>query len=323
MNKPRRWVSLRSKLKTCCCVLFSVALARTAVRCSASPSVHHKVLEPNLYENVYELSRQFFSYESPVPRWPPHKLSQKKFARLLTLFDWQQKQQLDLWSVFINANYVTADKSDLLQDSLGMFPDLDRVVLYCLLRHLKPQRIFEIGSGESTEVVRQALIDGQIDSEHLAIEPYRFDEVPGNVQVIRKEVQELSDDFFDQLSENDVLFIDSSHVTMPYGDTLTELLTILPRLNPGVLVHIHDIFLPYDYPENWGTKNYVYTEQWLVALMLYGADKEWRVVWGSRLMLKEYSAELLKMPMYPLRDGQIIPNGGSLWIQKVGNAVRD
>ena len=72
----------------------------------------------------------------------------------------------------------------------------------------------------------------------MAIEPYRASAVPGSVKIIQAEVQEVPVTTYDTLGNNDILFIDSSHVTMPYGDTLMELLTILPRLNPGVIVHI-------------------------------------------------------------------------------------
>ena len=203
-----------------------------------------------------------------------------------------------------------------------MFPDLDRVFLFCAVQHFKPEKIYEIGSGESTEVVRAALKASDRDAKHLAIEPYRSADVPAGVKILTQEIQVIKLDAFDDLSANDILFIDSSHVTMPYGDTLTEFLTILPTLQRGVLVHIHDIFLPYDYMPGWARKNYVYTEQWLVALMLYGASEEWEVVWASRLMMTEYFGELLRMKTYPLRKGQTRPNGGSLWIRKLGRAIR-
>ena len=154
------------------------------------------------------------------------------------------------------------------------------------------------------------------------IEPYRASEVPASVKVLEVEVQTISFDVFDSLAAGDILIIDSSHVIMPYGDTLVELVTILPRLNSGVYVHIHDIFLPFDYQQNWGHKNKVYTEQWAVALMLYGAEREWEVVWGSRIMKVEKASEILKMPSYPLRSGQTEPEGGSLWIKKLGKARR-
>merc|ERR1719375_529891 len=105
------------------------------------------------------------------------------------------------------------------------------------------------------------------------------------MKVIEQEMQEVDFRHFDVLEDGDVLFIDSSHVVMPYGDTLTELLTVLPRLNRGVYVHIHDVFLPYDYIPNWGNKNHIYTEQWLLSLMLWGATpREWEVIWAANMM---------------------------------------
>ena len=98
-----------------------------------------------------------------------------------------------------------------------------------------------------------------------AIEPYRSADVPAGVKILTQEIQVIKLDAFDDLSANDILFIDSSHVTMPYGDTLTEFLTILPTLQRGVLVHIHDIFLSYDYMPGWARKNCVYTIHSAVA----------------------------------------------------------
>jgi predicted O-methyltransferase YrrM len=281
-------------------------------------------VDPLNYDHVQQISREFFSYESPLPKWPPTAVNRGKFKALLNLFDWKESSQLELWKSFIQGAYVTSKHHDLLQDSLGMYPDLDRVFLYSVIRHTRPGKIFEIGSGESTHVVQRALHDDDsINCEHLSIEPYRAAEVPENVRLVQQEVQELEENFFDVLSKNDILFIDSSHVTMAYGDTLTELLTILPRLSAGVLVHIHDIFLPYDYPPDWFRKNYVYTEQWLVALLLYASENEWEVVWSSHLMATHYQKYMIEMPSYPLRPDQAHAKGGSLWIRKMGQPRRN
>lgn len=85
--------------------------------------------------------------------------------------------------------------------------------------------------------------------------------------LVKRQLEDLQiENEFEALEWGDLLFIDSSHVVKPYGDTLLELLVILPRLKKGVIVHIHDIYLPHDYP--YDTKNFdrttVWTEQWLV-----------------------------------------------------------
>ena len=333
-NVQRRrssWVTASVNQGTVCAfvvgILFGWSFGYWSGRLMAKEELQtiamEKIRRPTPYGILFRASRDMFAYESPLPWWPPPQAAVDKFARLGPLFDWDVDGQVRLWERFIEAGYVTPSRRPLLQDYGGMFPDLDRVVLYCMVRYMKPRRIVEVGSGESTHVVKAALDDlGGGGTVHTVIEPYRASEVPASVKVLEVEVQTISLDVFDSLAAGDILIIDSSHVIMPYGDTLVELVTILPRLNSGVYVHIHDIFLPFDYQQNWGHKNKVYTEQWAVALMLYGAEREWEVVWGSRIMKVEKASEILKMPSYPLRSGQTEPEGGSLWIKKLGKARR-
>ena len=273
------------------------------------------------YDELFQNARNMFSYESPLPKWPPPKSYLQKFARLPKLYEWNVEKQIQLWRQFIYQDFINSSYHELLRDHGGMYPDLDRVALFCMIQEFKPNKIIEIGSGESTQVAQKALQLLDKKYEHVVIEPYRASAVPTGIKVIKEEVQTLELDVYDTLNDNDILFIDSSHVVMPYGDTLTELISILPRLNKGVLVHIHDIFLPFDYMPNWGDKNKVYTEQWLVALLLYG-NQDWEVIWGSRLMMQGHSDVLLEMTKYPFNKGQVTPNGGSLWLRKKDNPIR-
>ena len=294
-----------------CCIL--IGQRYNSVHRSSIP-----VQRTSLYDELFESARNIFSYESPLPKWPPPNSYLNKFAMLPPLFEWNVEKQTQLWKQFINKDFVQPAYHDMLRDHGGMYPDLDRVTLFCMILEFKPNAIVEIGSGESTHVAQKALqlLDKKYD--HLVIEPYRASADRTEMKVIEKEAQTWEWYIYDTLNENDILFIDSSHVLMPYGYTLTEMISILPRLNKGVLVHIHDIFLPFDYMPDWGDKNKVYTEQWLVALLLYG-NQDWEVIWGSRLMMQEHSEVLLEMPKYPLNKGQVTPNGGSLWIKKKGN----
>jgi len=290
-----------------------------------APALDDKAdIEASTYSGAFKSARSLFGYESPLPDPAFKPAAVAKFVKLPPVFDFHVTEQIELWNEFVVNKYVTNQLFDLLRDHGGMYPDLDRTFLYCFLRHIKPSHVLEIGSGESTNVAKQALTEvrsGGWKCEHIAIEPYRADQVPQGVQVVKKEMQELGYDLFDALKAGDLLFIDSSHVIMPYGDTLTELVSILPRLEKGVYVHIHDIFLPDDYPPNWSMKNYVYTEQWAVALLLSGS-KDWKVVWSSHLMAQNYHRFVLNMPSYPLNLGQAAPNGGALIIEKLSGPVR-
>lgn len=150
----------------------------------------------------------------------------------------------------------------------------DAEMLYNMVRHFKPKRVIEIGSGYSTRMMKRALDFNRKEgdgSSHVCIEPYEMPwlESLGLDDVVRKKVEEVPLEMFDLLEENDILFIDSSHVIRTGGDVLFEFLQILPRLKSGVIVHVHDIFLPYEYPREWLVAHRRYwTEQYLLQAFL-------------------------------------------------------
>jgi len=125
------------------------------------------------------------------------------------------------------------------------FPGLDAAVAYALVRQRKPARIIEVGSGHSTRILARAM-DGM--GQILAIDPAPRADIAGlqAVRLLRSTLQEASVDLFDTLCSGDVLFIDSSHILMPGSDVDILLNRVLPILPSGVLIHLHDIFLPYD-----------------------------------------------------------------------------
>jgi predicted O-methyltransferase YrrM len=160
----------------------------------------------------------------------------------------------------------------------GLYGWVDAIFLYCILRVFNPRRVYEIGSGYSTLLAAQALAVNASEApqsgyrELVAIEPYPRDflaGLPGLTRIIRVPVQQVDLAEFEQLDANDVLFIDSSHVLKAGSDVQHEYLEILPRLQPGVLVHAHDIFLPREYPEQWlRQKQRFWNEQYLLQAFL-------------------------------------------------------
>ena len=153
------------------------------------------------------------------------------------------------------------------------FDYCDAESLYCMLRHFKPQRLIEIGSGFSTMVASAALGRNAKDGaqcRHICIEPYERDWIAGlGVEVIRERVQDVDPELFATLRSGDFLFIDSTHVIRPFGDVLTEYQRIIPSLPSGVMIHVHDIFTPHDYPEEWLRQDRrLWNEQYLLEAML-------------------------------------------------------
>lgn len=151
----------------------------------------------------------------------------------------------------------------------------DAELYYSIIRHKKPQRIIEVGSGNLTLVALEAIAankrdDPSYECDFACIEPYEMPwlEKTG-VRVIRERVEHVPLTVFDALGEDDILFIDSSHVIRPYGDVLHEFQQIVPRLSAGVWVQVHDIFTPRDYPEKWLRQHRrLWNEQYLLESFL-------------------------------------------------------
>ena len=201
----------------------------------------------------------------------------------------------------------------------GWYTAGDAEFLYNMIRHYKPHRIIEIGSGYSTLMAVAALQqnnaeDGSI-AEHFCIEPHEqpWLEQTG-VTVIRKQVETLDQSFFLQLEANDILFIDSSHMIRPQGDVLFEYLEILPILKAGVIVHVHDIFTPKDYPEEWiYQKHLLWNEQYLLEAFL-SFNSAFRVI-GSLNYLAHHHKQALddKCPVFATQAGK---EPGAFWFIK-------
>jgi len=205
----------------------------------------------------------------------------------------------------------------------GAFESVDGEILYCMIRHFKPKKIFEIGSGNSTYLSAQAILkneeeDNDYECELVAIEPYPNDILkagfPGLSKLIPKKVQDIPLSEFKKLSENDILFIDSSHVLKIGSDVQYEYLEILPRLNKGVIVHAHDIFLPAEYPKEWILKDYrFWTEQYLLQAFLSFNDS-FEVLWGGSYMHLRHPDKLEEAFSSYKRDERW---PGSFWIRRI------
>ena len=194
-----------------------------------------------------------------------------------------------------------------------MLSRLDEALIWAFARYFKPRKILEIGAGYSTKTFENA-IQKNVDSGseramHTAIEPFRtsiIQEMP-HIKIIPLLLQDVDLSVFQDLEAGDFLFIDSSHVMKPHGDCVLEYLFILPMIKPGVIVHIHDVFLPFDYPAQWYKQKRAYTEQWVLAAFLHG-NSDWEVLFATHLMATDYPSIFI--------ENEIEPNGASFWIQR-------
>jgi hypothetical protein len=221
-------------------------------------------------------------------------------------FDWSNQLAL------LNALVAYHDELSTLEFNFdnGFFNGFDAAVYYSLTRHLKPQRIIEIGGGYSTQLANKALsVNGS--GRLTCIEPYpeRLNGAGPNVELIQKRVEEIDVDFFSCLTANDILFIDSSHTVKFGSDVCYEFLEMLPRLAPGVLVHVHDIFFPHDYPAEWLIeRRLALNEQYLLEAFL-SFNKQFRVMLANYWLCLDHDDEAAHL--WPNT------NASSIWIKRV------
>lgn len=206
---------------------------------------------------------------------------------------------------------------------------IEAQVLHCVLRSTRPKRFVEIGSGVSTACALHALEMNQADSGHdyevTCIEPYPSENLrsESRIKLVQTSPQAADGAIFEALEAGDVLFIDSTHTVKPGSEVNYLCLEVIPRLKPGVLVHIHDIYLPYDYQPDVLTADFQWSETTLVRALLVGNDKLKIEFCLSQLHYDEPSGLKELLPIYEphvLRDGLLDePLSGhfpsSLWLR--------
>lgn len=244
--------------------------------------------------------------------------------RILPGINWNTTEQLRILDT-LSYSHELADmpqkKSTRFEFHLnnGAFESGDAEYWYQLIRAVKPKRIFEIGSGNSTLLAIKAIRrnreqDPNYKCKHVCIEPYEMPwlEETG-VLVVRKVIEDVELSFFSELEENDILFIDSSHIIRPQGDVLFEYLELLPALSKGVIVHAHDIFSPKNYLKQWLEDEVKFwNEQYLLEAFL-SHNSSWKIIGSLNLLHHNYYDKLKSVAPFLTPDRE----PGSFYIQKV------
>ena len=195
----------------------------------------------------------------------------------------------------------------------------DAIYLYSLIRRFAPKRYFEIGCGFSSAVALDTsdlFLSGSMRCTFIEPYPERLHELVRAEDWLRcrlhqSRVQDLPIELFDELAANDILFVDSSHVSKVGSDVNHVVFNVLPRLKPGVLIHFHDIVYPFVYPEDWFREGRAWNEAYLIRAFLQNNPDYKILLFGS------YVAQRLK-PLLEQHMPLCLKNpGGALWLLKV------
>lgn len=190
----------------------------------------------------------------------------------------------------------------------GYYDSPDADALYLMIRRFQPNRVIEVGCGNSTRVTRQAIIDGGLDTTITAIDPYPRADIAHVVDAFeQKRLEDVDPALFDQLEAGDVLFIDSSHVVRMSNDVAHLFCRIIPALKPGVVIHVHDVFLPYEYPKRFFYDCPGWGEQYMLHAMLQSGA--FSMLWPGYYLQKDRPDALEALPF--LADGR----AQSIWVQ--------
>jgi predicted O-methyltransferase YrrM len=243
--------------------------------------------------------------------------------RSLPAIDLNEEEQLDLLQI-LSSYYGDMPFSASKRDGLRYYFDndlychSDAIFLYSMIRHFRPKKIIEVGSGFSSCVMldtNELFFAGTIQIEFIEPYPDRLYSLLGprdrsTIICHEKKLQEMPLDFFKQLNAGDILFIDSSHVSRVASEVNYYMFEILPQLKPGVLIHIHDIFNGFEYPKQWIYEGKSSTEAYLLRAFLQYNNAFEIVLFNT--FLEHFHKKFFSdhMPLCLLNEG------GSIWLCK-------
>ncbi|TCT14030.1 putative O-methyltransferase YrrM [Natranaerovirga pectinivora] len=281
-----------------------------------------------LYNAIVEMnydkkSQQVIKLEYPVnPNYrygygkKPHQLiyniinkCRSRYTELLSKFNVYEKKLLGISRIenresmiepFWENNYMSG---------------LDAIALYSIVSIYKPRKYMEIGSGNSTKFVYRAIKDNDLKTKIISIDPYPRAEIDIICdEIYRIPVEDLDLDVFDDLDKGDILFVDNSHRCFTNSDVTVFFLEILPRLKKGVIVQIHDVYLPYDYPDAW--RNRFYSEQYLLACYLLSGGDLFEIILPNALITQDNELVNIIDPIWKgfEEKGLSQKRGSSFWL---------
>jgi predicted O-methyltransferase YrrM len=293
-----------------------------------SEDYRQKYLHANHFYQHFKTQFAPGHFYSPYPDLKDIKRRKKDIfdrrKRPIAGIEINEKQQLNLLkkiSAFYKSLPYKGGKTKKYRYHLGhhAYSYTDGIMLFCLLNHLKPRRIIEVGSGFSSALMmdfNEFFNNSQTDITF--IEPYpellhsmMKDGDGDNYTVIDKTLDRVDNSLFASLGKDDVLFIDSTHVSKAGSDVNQIFFEILPLLKPGVVIHIHDVFYPFEYPEAWIKETRAWNEDYLLRAFLHN-NKSYEIMIFNHFLNIHHTQTMKKLMPLTAKN-----YGGGLWLRKV------
>jgi hypothetical protein len=240
------------------------------------------------------------------------KIIEKQNNQYAQFLNASKQYQENLWQIK-EATKETNAKNPVWNN--GFLPGLDILMLYTIISELKPKKYVEIGSGNSTKVAHKAKLDQNLSTQIISIDPQPRAEIDELVdEVIRKPFEATDFSILTELEENDILFVDNSHRILPNSDATVFFLEVLPRLKKGVIVQIHDIYLPFDYPQFMCDR--FYSEQYGLAMYLLANSEKYQPLAANYYISEKAELSDIIADFWKHESTQNVEkHGGSFWIR--------
>ncbi len=248
----------------------------------------------------------------------PHKVLSELVTRN------QETYESHLRRVVANMSHLESLQANLSDTDFtwrnDYLPAWDAVMLHTMIGHYEPSAYLEVGSGYSTLVASQAIADFGLETTLTSMDPSPRASIEKYCDhLVRKRLEDIDLGLFSALYVGDILFIDNSHRLLPNSDVTVFFLDILPKIKPGVIIHLHDIYLPYDYPQEMCDR--MYSEQYALSIALLSNPDKFEILMPSYFVSQDNSLSQILDPIWQL-DSIKSPesHGGSFWFRKRENA---
>ena len=268
------------------------------------------------------LTRRRVFVDFPVRRRPRYGHGRPPHPELHDLISARRASYAELLTEFLQLRdalkAIPAEPNEARPDEPAwrnrFLPPLDAMALYAMVRRNDPARYVEIGYGNSTKFARRAIRDGNLRTRITSIDPAPRAEIDGICdRVIRQRLEDTDLGLFSELEAGDVLFMDGSHRVFLDSDGSVFFLEVLPRLASGVIVQIHDIFLPSDYPPGWDT---FFAEQYVLAAYLLNGGSRFEILLPDHFVSTQPDLRDIVAPIWTdagIED--LSREGGSFWMR--------